>query len=110
MSLLYFTKNIDFRLYIGHAVAFICLSAYGLIFYFIWKDGAWGREMKRRERLHYEKVNMQNQVNAMQDIMKTRKSASATTVVQKNPVAKKKEEEKKQKKRKSKKKKEIKED
>ena len=55
--MLWFTKSIDFRLYIGHAVAFVCLAAYGVIFYFIWLDGEYGREMKRREKIFKKKQN-----------------------------------------------------
>ena len=59
-SLSYFTKAIDFRLYIGHAVAFVCLAAYGVIFYFIWKDGEWSREMTRREKQHKQNQAAKN--------------------------------------------------
>ena len=54
-SVLWFTKSIDFRLYIGHAVAFVCLAAYGVIFYFIRLDGEYGREMKRKEKVYKKK-------------------------------------------------------
>ena len=83
MSFLYFTKNIDFRLYIGHAVAFVCLSAYALIFYFIWKDGAWSREMRRREKIYVQKKR-----EAVNNMMEDQDSDSAS-LVQKNPVVQK---------------------
>ena len=54
-SVLWFAKNIDFRLYIGHAVAFVCLAAYGVIFYFIWLDGSYGRELRRKEIAYKKK-------------------------------------------------------
>ena len=54
-SVLWFTKSIDFGHHIGHAVAFVCLAAYGVIFYFIWLDGEYGREMKRKEKVYKKK-------------------------------------------------------
>ena len=58
-SVLWFAKNIDFRLYIGHAVAFVCLAAYGVIFYFIWLDGSYGRELRRKEIAYKKKLKEQ---------------------------------------------------
>ena len=58
-SVLWFAKNIAFRLYIGHAVAFVCLAAYGVIFYFIWLDGSYGRELRRKEIAYKKKLKEQ---------------------------------------------------